>query len=105
MFFSAAIGTALMPLYLWVLVIQLNLGLTGGALAYTAAVMSIAVANGVMVAVREGRLRREGAPHRCFHGWYVCVVVGEGVGCFGCFVCGVCVVCVVCLKTLYAVYK
>ena len=71
MFISAAVGTTLMPFYLWLFVLRLGWGLVGGAASYTAAVISIAAVNIAVVVVRERRLRQSAAPHRCFTGWYV----------------------------------
>lgn len=69
MFLSAAVGTALMPLYLWLFIIRLQWGVKGAACAYSAAIMSIAIVNIMVVMWREASLKRSGAPARCFHGW------------------------------------
>lgn len=69
MFISAAVGTALMPLYLWLFILKLQWGVSGAACAYSAAIISIAAVNVLVVVWRETSLRRAGDPARCFHGW------------------------------------
>ena len=69
MFLSAAVGTALMPLYLWTFIIRLQWGIQGAAMAFSAAVISIALVNILVVVWRETSLKRADAQERCFHGW------------------------------------
>lgn len=69
MFLSAAVGTALMPFYVWLFIVRMQWGIAGAASAYSAAIISIFAVNVAVTVWRETSLKRADAAERCFHGW------------------------------------